>query len=379
MRAAWITTGFASAEEHDGAAAIHELAREIASHDDIELTIFSLYHPVNEPQYKYHGAKVFSFARTKTISKLEKLKIWRRCIKRFSEEHRTKRFDLIHSMWAGESGYVASRLSRKYSIPLAVNICGGELAYFPEIKYGSRTKFWQKKFVDRSFRQAKAVISGSDCITGLLKKYYSCEIYKKIAKIPFGVDEGKFYPGIVVKKPGDTIKLINIANVSTVKDHLTMLKALLKVREKFPDIALLHYGKDEDNVLQKMVDSLGLEKNVHLNGFIEYDKVPGILRGADIFVLSSLYESQNMSVIEAAFCGIPVVSTDAGAAKEITGNIVQPCDSNALAEMLIRTVENLVDEKRKALARIEKLKADYSLKVSAQRFIELYRSLTANT
>jgi glycosyltransferase involved in cell wall biosynthesis len=376
MRIAWITTGFYDEKKgHDGGAFIHDLACELASLEGADLTIFSLYHPVNKPQYDFRRAKVFSFAVKDNTSKFEKLAVWRRCIRKFKEENNYNKFDIIHSMWAGESGLISSHLSRKHHIPLAVNICGGELAYYPDINYGSRTKFWQKRFVDRSFKCADVIVSGSNFIAGLLKKYYNEEISKKTIIIPFGVDSALFHPEGEKSSLNHPLTLINISNVSHVKDHKTLLKSLLIVREKFPDVMLSHYGKDEKNLLKEMVDKYKLGNNVQLNGFIEYQQIQLELKKADIFVLSSMYESQNMAIIEAAFCGLPVVSTDAGAVREITPNIVPPGDSDSLARMIVKTAENLKEEKKKAVSKIEFLEANFSLKASAQKFLELYRSL----
>ncbi len=151
IRAAWITSGF-SADERDyrGAAAIHNLARGLSPHHEVDLTIFSFYYPVKKLEYEFYGAKVYSFAETEKISRFGKLNIWRKCMKKFGEVHSQNKFALIHAMWANEPGYIASKLSRRFSIPLLVNICGGELAELKQINYGSRLKYWQRKFVDNT-------------------------------------------------------------------------------------------------------------------------------------------------------------------------------------------------------------------------------------
>ena len=58
--------------------------------------------------------------------------------------------------------------------------------------------------------------------------------------------------------------------------------------------------------------AMGLEQNVKVFKFTDYSNIPYVLHNADVFVLSSIYESQNMSMLEAAFMGLPVVSTDVG-------------------------------------------------------------------
>jgi glycosyltransferase involved in cell wall biosynthesis len=69
-----------------------------------------------------------------------------------------------------------------------------------------------------------------------------------------------------------------------------------------------------------------------------------VLAGADAFVLPSLSEGMPAVLIEAAFCGIPVVATRVGAAAEIvidgkTGWLVAPGDCAALADALRATLD----------------------------------------
>ncbi len=174
MRVAWITTGFSKNEnDFGGAAAIHNLARELSLHNEIELVIFSFYYPINRHEYNFYNAKVYSFAEKENISKLEKFKLWKKCRKKFGEEHTKKPFDIIHSIWSGESGYVASRLAKNLNIPFIANVCGGELAELPEIHYGSRTKFLQRTFVDMAFESADKIVAGSSYIAEKIDSYYS--------------------------------------------------------------------------------------------------------------------------------------------------------------------------------------------------------------
>ena len=371
MRVAWITTGFLENEkDYDGAAFLHNLAKGLSSSSKIDLNIFTLYYPIGNQDYSFYNANVFlcryKGVKTTRVPKIEKLKAFIKCLQKFKKEHARIKFDVIHSIWSGESGYIASLLSREFNIPMVTSIGGGELGEIPEIKYGSRLKFWQKKFVSRAFKRAKVIVTGSDYITNKIKQYYPYEFHVKTVKIPFGVDENLFYP---VKKPrSGHIKLINISSTFAVKSHIDLLKALKIVKEKYPDVELDCYGKDEDNILQKLADEMDLNQNVRINGFIEYEKIPNVLREAGIFVLSSLYESQNMAVLEAAFCGLPVVSTDVGVAPEITHHIVKPHNYKALAEKILYVIDN-------PAADYQNLSERFSLNNSVKGFARLYYSL----
>jgi glycosyltransferase involved in cell wall biosynthesis len=373
MRIGWITTGF-SKDENDfgGAAALHNLARELSIRDEIELLIFSFYYPINQPEYNFYNAKIYSFAGNENISKPEKIKLWKRCRKKFEEEHRKKQFDIIHSMWSGESGYVASRLSKELNIPFITNVCGGELAELPQIHYGSRVKFWQRIFVDLAFERSDKIIAGSNYIIDKIDSYYSDEINAKIVKIPFGVDEKLFYPH---KIETNFPSLVTIGSAVPVKAYNVMLKALKIVTKKYDDALLTILGRDEKNILPQMIKELGLNNNVVFKGFVEFEKIPNFLNSSDIFILSSLYESQNMSIMEAAFSGLPVVSTNTGIASEITENIIGPGNSDKLGEKIIEVINNYKSESEKALAKIPQFKEKFSLSKSVNRFIELYNSL----
>lgn len=367
MRVAWITSGFPTDKnDSEGAAFLQELARELSK--NIDLTIFSLYS--SKSQYKFNHAVVFTFGiGTPELNVMEKLGILKRCNDKFKEEHLRKPFDLVHSMWAGESGYVASKLAKKFKLPLIVNVCGGELAELREINYGSRTKFWQKIFVGVSFKEAKKIIYGSDFIGGEIEKYYGKKISDKLVKIPFGIDEKIFHPK--PKPTNDKITLLCIAHAVPVKDHRTLFKSFKIVHEKIPNTELHCYGRDVEK-FQTMIQKENLQDSVKLFGFINHNDMPEVYRNANIFVCSSLYESQNISMLEASFCGLDVVSTNVGIAPEITEFISEPGNYKMLAKKIIEAIKhslNTITHKTTPL-----INKSFSLDSSSREFLDLYLS-----
>jgi glycosyltransferase involved in cell wall biosynthesis len=368
MRIAWITSGF-SADENDyrGAGAIHNLAKDLSLYPGIKLDIYSLYYPKNKPEYKFYNATVFSFGTGKENNKLSKLFIWKSLLRKFKQEHLKDKYVLIHSIWSNEPGYLASKLSIKYNIPLVTNICGGELADLKAIKHGSRLKYYQKKMVDRTLQGAIKIVSGCDFISDKINDYYGSDIYKKVTKIPFGADNDLFKAHDKKEKKG--MSLINIANAVPVKDHLTLFKAVKVVRLKYPEVVINCYGRN----LKKIYADYINPQYFKLNDFVEYSEIPKVLNQNDIFVLSSLYESQNLSVIEAAFCGLPVVSTDVGVAREVTSNLVKPGNYQALAGKIIYVIENYDKEKNKILNVRNELISKFSCESVIKQFVELYR------
>lgn len=369
INAAWVISGFYSDEnDFGGAAAIHLLAKELSKDPDIKITVFALYHPHLIREFSLYNIKVLTLNQypPDKLNRIGKLKAWRLFHKKFSEENKIEKFDIIHSFWAGEPGYNASVASKKHGIPLIANICGGELAAYPEINYGQQLKKTQKYFIDKTMNAAGAVVCGSDFIASKAVDIYGKKIKSKIVNIAFGVDTAIFsgeqkISKVNKKKP----VLINIAHAVPVKAHNDLLSALSIAAKQYPDIILNVYGNDPDDLIISAAEKKGVRKNVRIHGFVEYQKIPAALKNSDVFVLSSVYESQNMAMLEAAFLGLPVVSTDVGVAAEITPYISKPGDIKTLAENIIKAIE--------APEPVYKnLHERFSLKSSAKKYKELY-------
>jgi glycosyltransferase involved in cell wall biosynthesis len=376
IRIAWITTGLAAKEgDHVGIASIHDLAKYLSESADVELSIFALYHPVSQEPLRFSNSWVYCgkvkgeyFSDT---GKIQKLKSFKRIISLFRNEHNKKPFDIIHSIWAGESGYTAAYLAKKYNIPLIVNICGGELADLPEINYGSRTKPVQKYFVSKALNTADIIVSSSDFISEKVKHYYGSKIYSKVRKLPFGVDGTLFKPS-VENEQGQTYPdnpvLLNISSAFPVKAHNDLFAAINIVKQKYPGVMLQCCGYDEKNILKDLAAQAGLTGNVKIIGFVDHSGLPHLMHNSDVYVLSSLYESQNVSLIEASFTGLPVVSTDVGIAKELTPLISQPGDPLSLAQNIFKAIES-------PNMNYPGIREKFSLNTCSEKFIYLYRSL----
>jgi glycosyltransferase involved in cell wall biosynthesis len=351
---------------------MHNFIRELSKLTEVDATVFALYYPHNQHEYYFYGAKVYSFGFKYGINRFDKLSIWKKCSHKFYMEQELKKFDIIHSFWSGESGYLASKLSKKYGIPHITTVCGGETASIPEIKYGSRLKFWQRRFVNRTFRQASVINALSNYAADQINEAYKNKYTGKIEILPFGLDEKLFCP---LENNSPSKRLVNIANAVPVKAHDDLFRAFKLVLEKFPDLKLECFGRDDNNLLASLAANYGIEKSVVLNGYTGYEKLPLILNDSLIYVLSSLHEAENMSLVEAAFCGVPVVSTRVGSAAELTDYKVTPGNYRELAEKIIFVLDNYESERKKSLAKIQELHKKFSLGNSVTRFGELYRSL----
>ncbi|HEY6454253.1 MAG TPA: glycosyltransferase family 4 protein [Steroidobacteraceae bacterium] len=113
--------------------------------------------------------------------------------------------------------------------------------------------------------------------------------------------------------PGMSRLLVSVGRFDRQKDPLLLLRAFAEVAAAAADAHLLLIG---DGVLHTQVEQLraelGLQNRVHLLGVMPPEKIARMLRGSDLFVLSSAYEGMPIAVLEALATGLPVASTNVG-------------------------------------------------------------------
>ncbi len=127
------------------------------------------------------------------------------------------------------------------------------------------------------------------------------------------------------------------------KDHRTLLSAWQQVEAASPRAHLVLAGNGDLRAeLESQARGLGL-KRCHFLGFRR--DVPAVLRALDVFTLSSKLEGLGSSVMDAQWCGLPVVATAAGGIPELirdglTGLLVPVGDAPALAAALRRVLDD---------------------------------------
>lgn len=91
------------------------------------------------------------------------------------------------------------------------------------------------------------------------------------------------------------------------------------------------------------IESLGLQEQVRLIGFVQDDDLPALYTAADVFAFPSLYEGFGIPILEAMACGTPVVTATASSLPEVAGDaalMVSPMDEEALADALWRALDD---------------------------------------
>jgi glycosyltransferase involved in cell wall biosynthesis len=104
------------------------------------------------------------------------------------------------------------------------------------------------------------------------------------------------------------VRLITVGSLNAQKNHPMLLRALDRLDARFT-LQIIGGGEEsEERELLQTAAQLGVSDRVELLGLRR--DVPELLDSADLFVLSSDYESFGLVLIEAIARGLPVVTTD---------------------------------------------------------------------
>lgn len=127
------------------------------------------------------------------------------------------------------------------------------------------------------------------------------------------------------------------------KDPLLLVRAFANINE--PNIHLLMVGEGElKSEIESEIQALNVSDKVTLLGGLKAIEVAGIMRIAELLVLTSVYEGLPMVVLEALACGIPIVTTKAGETplliSQETGVVIEERTPKAVAETLNTVLTN---------------------------------------
>lgn len=160
-----------------------------------------------------------------------------------------------------------------------------------------------------------------------------------------GVDMEKFQPDATIreKKRAELglketdIMILSVGELNRNKNHAVVIRALAELNNKNLHYFITGQGELRDELIL-LADDLKICGQVHLTGYRA--DVSELMQAADIFVLPSIREGLNVSLMEAMASGLPCI------AGRIRGNTDLIADSNCLAEAgnagdWKRTLENM--------------------------------------
>lgn len=226
-------------------------------------------------------------------------------------------------------------------------------------------------------------INQSDAITAVSKDlrdetFSTFKIEKDIEVIYNFVDVSRFN-----RKPIDAFRkviapngeriILHASNFRKIKRVQDVVKVFCEIHKSIPSKLLFVGDGPERQTAEELSRSLGIGDSMRFVG--KQEQMEDILAIADLFLLTSEYESFGLAALEAMAAGVPVISTNAGGLKEIningeTGYMADVGDIKTMSEKAIYILsEDSILESFKEKA------AQHAKKYDIQHIVPLYEKL----
>ncbi len=272
-----------------------------------------------------------------------------------------KEFDVCFGHFLSPQGRAAAQVGTNLGIPAVVSL--------GESSFDRHEAAYSQNEISQLLDQFSGVITNSDLIKDYCIQNFNL-LEPKTRVFPNGVDEKQFFPrerakirtklGLPIGRP----IIISVGQFIERKGTFRVLEAI----KSNPEIGaiFLGYGPQEPEGPQ-----------VLFKGAVPHEDVPLWLSAADIFVLPTLDEGCSNAILEALFCGLPVISSDLPFNHSILNQevsiLVDPLDIDGLSQAINQLVHDPKRMEQMKLAALEH-SDDFRLSARAAHIITFLES-----
>ena len=284
-------------------------------------------------------------------------------LKKIIKEHGTP--DIIYSHYLTTS-YVATLLKKKWNIPLVA------IEHWSEINK-DKLNSWVKKVGQLTYNNVDRLISVSLSLQDRIVQHFGVNslVIHNMVGADFFNQKNKFnFDG--------KIRFVTTGRLVYGKGFDLLPRAFAKLnlpKEKW-EMNIIGGGEEYDN-LQKQINELKLQDNIHLLGQKTKAEVVDILKISNAFILPSRAENFSVAVLEALACGLPVISSICGGIREcifdFNGLLFPVDDVDALADAIKYMFDNYQSYDRQKIA--EDCKNRFSPEVIARQLTDIFEKV----
>ncbi len=197
----------------------------------------------------------------------------------------------------------AARLARARALLTITS--GGAPAYLAD------APFWARTLARLVVSLPASVVCRTDAIAQALRDWRANGLVVLPAFSVSRVRPSEHPPEAVARfSAGHSPLLVSVVILRREYDLPTLLRAFRDLRSDFPAAGLVVIGGGEDEAaVRDLIRLWGLEDSVRLTGWVRHEECLAIIREADLFVRTTLYDGDASSVREALALGVPVVAT----------------------------------------------------------------------
>jgi glycosyltransferase involved in cell wall biosynthesis len=147
----------------------------------------------------------------------------------------------------------------------------------------------------------------------------------RVAVLPNGVDMELFSPG----EPDDALRnrlgigdedivVVHVSNLKPIKRAIDIVESAAHALREEPRLTYVIVGDGPCRAqMESACRQLGIAHRFRFTGWVEHDRVPDLVRLADIVVMPSDAETQALAYLEAQACGRLLIASDVAGAREV--------------------------------------------------------------
>jgi glycosyltransferase involved in cell wall biosynthesis len=213
-------------------------------------------------------------------------------------------------------------------------------------------------------------------ISEALREFLADTVTAHAVTVRYGLTASAAPPA---REPRDTTRFLGVGRLEEQKGYEVAIEAMPLVVEQVHDAHLTIAGEGSKRPeLTAAIERLGLGDAVHLLG--RREDISDLMLDADVFVHTARWEGFGLVLLEAMRAALPIVATRVGAIPEVvddgvTGTLVPPDDSRALADALVELARQPSLRRERGLAGFARLRDQFSPEVMAREVAEIYDSL----
>jgi phosphatidyl-myo-inositol dimannoside synthase len=208
---------------------------------------------------------------------------------------------------------------------------------------------WSRKFTKWSFSKFDVLVAVSE-FTKKLILVHNPNLKVMVINNGFVFSDEEI-PILDHKLKGNP-KIVTVGNVTFRKGQQNVIRALPKLKEKFPEIQYHIIGiPTKKNTFESLAKSLNVEENCTFYGVLSDAEMKQIVCNSDVFCMLSEnlpngdVEGFGIAVLEANYFGLPAIgSLNSGIADAInhnySGKLVNPKNDIEILEALTHIIEN---------------------------------------
>jgi glycosyltransferase involved in cell wall biosynthesis len=177
--------------------------------------------------------------------------------------------------------------------------------------------------------------------------------------------------------------VLALGTIEPRKNHLRLIEAFEQLVAKHAidaDLRLVIAGKAgwASGRVGRAIAASRVSGRITRLGYVPALDLPALITGAGAVAYVSLYEGFGLPVVEALACGAPTVTSDRSSMPEVAGNagfLVNPYDVGDIGRGLADAIRAGDSDRDTVRARSMAKASEYTWSRTAQRVVEMYRTL----